>query len=253
MHKNHCFIFVLFVILASSCGQYKRYTLLQTSKLQPDTLYKQNFTTYRLQPADIIYVQIKSLNPEITQLFSTIGSSSQMGMGGPYLYGRSIDTQGNIQLPVIGTVYVTGLTMDEARDTIQRRALLFISDAVVETKLLSFKISFLGEMKGQVNVMNDRANILEVLAMSGGVPYAGNPKKLLILRSENGNTRIIHVDLSKRELLSSPLYYLQPNDIIYMEPRKSAAFKLWLSDYTAYLTVFTSVTTLYLFINQFSK
>ena len=260
MRKNICSIIVILAVLVSSCGQYKKYTYLQTDPLRKDTVYKQNFPYYKLQAADILYVQVKSLNKEVTELFSTGGTTSGGGVtqgatgGGMYLYGQSIDINGNIQLPVLGNVRVAGLTVDQARDTIQRHALVYISDAVIEVKLVSFKISLLGEVKGgQVMVMNDRANILEVLAMSGGVPYSGNHKNILILRSENGFTKTIKVDLSKRELLLSPNYYLQPNDIVYVEPRKSAAFRLWMSDYTTYLTAFTSLTTIYLLILQLKK
>jgi polysaccharide export outer membrane protein len=260
MRKNLFLILVLLAVLISSCGQYKKYTYLQTDPLRKDTVYKQNFPFYKLQPADILYVQVKSLNKEVSELFNTSGTSSGGGAmqsgagGGMYLYGQSVDINGNIQLPVLGNVKVSGLTVDQARDTIQRRALVFISDAIIEAKLVSFKVSLLGEVKGgQVTVMNDRANILEVLAMSGGVPYTGNHKNILILRSKNGFTQTIKVDLSKRELLSSPDYYLQPNDVVYVEPRKSAAFRLWMADYTTYLTAFTSLTTIYLLILQLKK
>lgn len=259
MQKSLFLIALSLLLMFSSCGTYKKYTLLQPDPLKKDSLYKQNFSTYKLQIADILYVQVKSLNKEVSELFSASGTTAGGAMqggagGGMYLFGQSVDINGDIQLPVLGKVKVVGLTVDQAKDTIQRHALVFISDAAVEAKLVSFKISLLGEFKGsQVNVMNDRANILEVLSQAGGVPFTGNHRNILILRSINGFTKTIKVDLSKRELLSSPDYYLQPNDIIYLEPRRSAAIKLWLSDYTTYLTAFTSLTTIYLLILQLKK
>jgi polysaccharide export outer membrane protein len=243
------------VLLSNSCA-YKRYTYLQTARPESDTLFKQNFTQYKLQAADVIYVKVMSLDKSVTDMFnqdivSTLGSYS----GGMYIVGHSIDLEGNVSLPILGKVNILGLTLEEAKQKIENLTNTFINDARIELKLVSFKISMLGEVKrpGQITISNDRSNILEAIAIAGDISYNGNIKKVLILRSANNQTKTIRVDLTKRELLASQEYFLQPNDIIYVEPYKSTVFRLRVADYALFLTLITSTITAVLLISNAMK
>jgi polysaccharide export outer membrane protein len=250
---------LLILILLSSCSQYKRFTYLQ-KPVPPtgDTLYAQKITTYKIQPADNLYIKVTSSISKSTQdLFNTESTSSSTALsgsqgGGLYLMGYIVDANGYITLPVIGKILVSGSTVEEATSKIQDQILKISSDARVEIKLLSFKISILGEVNspGQYTIFSDRANILEVLSLAGDITYNGNRKKILILRSINNQTKPIDIDLTKRGLLKSENYFLQPNDIIYIEPYKTTAFRLRITDYSQFLTMITSTITAILLINN---
>jgi polysaccharide biosynthesis/export protein len=246
--KNIFLAFMMLTVLYS-CGQYKRFTYIQPDAARlHDSIYNKSFIYYKLQPADILQVNVQSMDKNITEVFNDNGSGSNnssststSGSSG-YMVGHSVDIDGNINLPVMGKIQVAGKSVDEARDLIQEHAEEYIKDAKVVVKLLSFKVYFLGELggKGMQTIYSDRANILECISLAGDISYNGNRKKVTILRSYQQTTRVIEVDLTRRDLLSSPLYYLQPNDIVYVEPLKSTMFRMRLNEYSPILTFFTS-------------
>jgi len=252
-------VLLLTLVFLSSCGYYKRFTYLQTvPPNQPDSTYTSNILLYKLQIADILYVKIMSLDENISKMFNQeIGgsvSSSLTGgaMGGMFLSGFSIDKGGEISLPILGKIQVLGLTVDECKQKIQKIAESYVTDARVDLKLVSFKISLLGEVRspGQITIFNDRANIFEALSLAGDISYNGNRRKVTIIRNYSHSTKTIKIDLTQRDILSSQQYYLQPNDIIYVEPLKSTAFRLRVSDYATFLTLITSTITAVLLVTQ---
>ncbi len=258
--RNRIIFFPILLILLNSCGYYKRYTYIQpaTPTKNDTTLYPRKLLIYKIQPNDILYVKIQSLDKTVSEPFNTAMSGTNqtmMGMGGGNmsLMGNPVDNYGFISIPNIGKVYVAGLTVAEAQDTVQKLASIFISDANTDVRLLSFKISMLGEIKGSITIYADRANILEVIAQMGDISYNGNRKTVQIIRSYNEGTRIITVDLTKRELLSSEQYYIQPNDIIYVQPLKTTILKLKVADYSMFLSIFSTTVTMVLLVANLYK
>ncbi len=226
-----------------------------------DTVFSKVKTSYRLQPADQLYIKVKSLDQSVNELFNmdfgatTTSMSSMSSGGGMYLMSYSIDFEGNINLPVFGKIKVGGLTVDQATTLLETKADEYIKEARVDVKLVSFKISLMGEVKnpGQQNIMADEATIYEVLAKAGDLTNYANRNKIYIIRSYEKDNKIITVDLTKRELLASSMYYLQPNDIIYVEPRRHMVFRLNLSDYTTIISTITSSIALIVLISSLTK
>ncbi len=252
---------LLLVLLLASCGQYKRFTYIQpTAANNKDTIFIKDFTEYKLQPADILKVDVLSMDKNVTLMFNKDVSTSSVNTGGSgggtyYLMGYSVDQEGFISLPVLGKLLVAGLTVNETKNLIQQKATDYIKDAQIEVKLLSFKIHFLGEVArpGQQTVFSDRANILEAISMAGDLTYNGNRKKVNILRSYKNQTKLIEVDLTRRDLLTSPKYFLQPNDVVYVEPLKTTTFRLRLNEYAGIMSFFTSTITLVVLIVNLNK
>jgi polysaccharide export outer membrane protein len=258
--KKLIWILPVTYLLLSSCGEYKKITYLQATLPEKDTIYKPDFTLYKLQPSDLLYITVLSIDKNVSELFNTNGSSSGSqpsvaGGGNMYFSGYSIDKNGFIHLPVIGDVQVGGITVDKATENIQKLADQYIKDARVELKLVSFKITMLGEIghPGQITIFNDRATILEAIALGGEITYYGNRKNILIVRSAEGGMRTFRIDLTKKELLRSEKFYVQPNDVIYVEPLKYTAFRIRLTDYTSFLTLLTTLITTYILIYQITK
>jgi polysaccharide biosynthesis/export protein len=250
--------FLSIILILSSCNQYKRFTYLQPPPLSNDSFYTNKLIPYKIQNSDNLYVKIscplneasdKLFNPATNNITSTMGGTQG---GSLYFMGNIVDNEGNINLPVIGKILVTGCTLEEVKAKIQEMVSKMSSDAIVDIKLLSFKISVLGEVgnPGQYTIYNDKANILEALAISGDLTYNGNRKKILILRSFVNGTQPIDIDLTKRTLLSSEKYYLMPNDIIYVEPYKTTAFRVRIAEYSQFLTFITSTITAIVLINN---
>jgi polysaccharide biosynthesis/export protein len=251
---------LLVLLLLTSCNLHKRYTYLQVKGIEKDSLYKNQHLDYQVQPADQLYIRVKSLDESVNALFNpdeTASSSNNLNSGGPglYLHSYSIDAEGLINLPVLGKIQVAGLTVSQVREKIQEVADVYLKQSRVEVKLVSFKVSLLGEIKkpGQMTIYQDKANILEAIAEAGDLSYNGNRKNILLMRNTESGTQTYRIDLTDRNLLSSKYYYLQPNDVLYVEPLTSTVFRLRLADYSAFIAVVSSVTTITILLINLTK
>lgn len=254
-------VLLLIIALTYSCGQYKRFTYIQPSEANSkDTIFIKDYTEYKLQPADILKIDVLSMDKNVTEMFNSemtknLTSTTGISNSGFYLIGYSIDNEGNLNLPILGKLKVAGLTVSETRNLIQKLAVEYIKDAQIEIRLLSFKVYFLGEFArpGMQTVYSDRANILEAVSMAGDITYNGNRKKLSILRSYQDKTKLIEVDLTQQGILTSPEFFLQPNDVVYVKPLRSTIFRIRLIEYAGIMSFFTSTVTLVVLINNLSK
>jgi polysaccharide export outer membrane protein len=134
-----------------------------------------------------------------------------------------VDAAGDIHFAGLGAIRVAGLTTMEARDTLTARLRRYIQDPVVNVRLLNFKFTVLGEVNraGTQTTEKERLNILEALGMAGDLTIFGNRENILIIREKNGQREYGYVDLHQRDVFASPYFYLQPNDIVYVEPMRT--------------------------------
>jgi len=203
-----------------------------------------------------MYVKIYSLNEEMSSLINqTIGSYQQnlfQNETSLFINGYTVSDSGNIEIPVLGRVLVAGKTMDEAISSIRQRADKYLKDATVIVKLISFKVSVIGEVNrpGTYNNFNNQLTVLEAISMAGDITDYGNRKKILVLRPTYNGTRSFRLDLTSRNILTSDGFFLLPNDIIYVEPIKSKTFRINLPTISL---AFTSISTLILILNYINK
>lgn len=201
---------------------------MQNEKLKESTptLFNTSYQEYELQPNDVLSVKVLSVQPELTEQFNIINPNNAFGISGPsslYLSGYSIDKNGNIRLPILGEVKVAGLTPNQAEEKIQRDLDRYINDATVVLKLISFKISVLGEVRnpGYFYVYNEQANLFEGLGMAGDLTQAASRENIKLIRQTPGGSEVVLLDLKDPDIVQSPYYYLKPNDVLYVEPRKT--------------------------------
>ena len=256
MTLKNFFLPFFVLILLSGCHQYKNVTYFYN--LQPDkadTFFRKIIVPYKVQPADILYITIHSLDERVSALFnkeSTALSSNSMIMSGMYILGNSINPEGNIILPVIGTIPVAGSTVPEIQKKLSVILLKLIPDAQVEVKLVSFKISVIGEVRnpGYFTILNDRANIIEALALAGDITYNGNKTQMVLMRSYETGTKIFAIDLTDKNLINSDKFYLQPNDIVYIKPLRSTILRIRVSDYSVLISAITASMTVFLLLRS---
>ncbi|MCX7987716.1 MAG: polysaccharide biosynthesis/export family protein [Bacteroidales bacterium] len=261
MNRKIGFLIILATILFFSCTRHRDITYLRgIGQSVSDSLIQTTYSFYKLQPFDVLYIRImSSLDPKAEEMFNQgfqAGNiSSGLGSSGSYyLSGYPVNELGNIKMPIIGELNVAGLTLRDVEDLLRQRAREYVSDAEVKVRLLSFKVTLLGEIgSGQHTILADRANILEVLALGGDVQKTGNKHNVLILRTTPQGMRTYRVDLTDKNLLRSPLFYVQPNDIIYVEPTKAAALRISLSELSLFISSITAVTSVYFLIKTLSK
>jgi len=195
--------------------------LLET---QPEEAFE-----YNTIPGDILYISIKSMNEEINKQFNpetTAGAGSGVrmtGAEGAYLYGWEIDEEGNVNLPVLGKVQVVGYTQAEIERIIQERANEFLKESIVKVKLLSWRVTVLGEVGSQGVYYNysNSFTILQAIALAGGSTDYANIKEVMVLRPNNRGYKVHRMDLSTKRAVKNEAFYLKPNDYVFVEPSKS--------------------------------
>lgn len=247
-------IFTAAISLFTSCNRHLTYiNEIETDSLK--TFYPKNEIEYRIRPRDILKITVYSQNEEASAAFN-LYSQNQRQYGNSEsnreFSGYTVKPDGKITVPVVGDIPVSGLTIEQVQHNVEKEVKQYIQDAIVIVKLMSFRITLLGEVNGQgiIQINRQRINILEAIAMAGGISDYGNRKKVLVVRPDNEGYHTFYVDLTKRELLSSEDYFLYPNDMVYVEPIKAKAFRVNASDFTLVLsTITTTLTSVFLILN----
>jgi polysaccharide export outer membrane protein len=248
---------ILLCLLNSSCKTSKN--LVYLNNTQDDELLvdmPESTDEYTIKVNDNLFVDIKSLSPEVNAIFNPAQSGGTQGgtqqnygqVSGQYLNGFLVDLRGNINLPIIGFVNVLDKTLEEARSEIQSKADEYIKDATVKVKLLSFKVTVMGEVKNPGVYYNytNSLTVLEGISMANGVTDYARIKKVLVLRPTPKGSKTHRLDLTDKRFLNSKAFFLQPNDVVYVEPDKYKNVKLNSPMYSLFLS---TISTLILVFN----
>jgi len=255
-------IITLAIILTASCTTQQKLAYLNNL---PETGGEETFTMdipdYKIQHRDILYITIKAMTPDgsindFLSPYARTGGIYTQSEAGQYLYGYDVDSDGNILIPVLGTLQVAGVTLEEARAIIQSAANNHFNNATVECKLLSFKFTVIGEVRapGTYINYNNYLTVLEAVGRAGGVSDYGRRDKLLVVRPVAGGTKTYTLNLQDKAILSGEAYFLLPNDVVIVEPEAKKIFNLNLPTFSFIITTATSLlTSTLLLINYFGK
>jgi polysaccharide export outer membrane protein len=173
-----------------------------------------------------------TLDQKSNEVFSTIAGSaagnSYMNITDQNLYLTSymVSDSGFINFPLLGKINANGKTIHEMEVSLNSSVSDILREASVVVKLVMYNISILGEVKnpGKYTIYNNRVNIFEAIAMANDLTTFANRSKVQIIRNQGNKNNIVTVDLQSKDILTSPYYYLQPNDIVYIEPLKNKSF-----------------------------
>jgi polysaccharide biosynthesis/export protein len=232
--------FVCLIILASSCISNKRITYLQnlsdSTAIDLDEFipFAEVDYKYILQPFDIVQIDFASSDIELVEGFAfqrsqQVGGVGMAGGGGGqgsdplYLSGYSIDEEGMVEIPKLGKIKIGGLTEEDAKSAVQAEINKFFKDDVfVRLRIAGIRYTTLGEFNsvGVQIIYKNRATLFDALANSGETSLLAKKNKLFLIRQYDGGTKIHLINLNDRALLASPWYFIQPNDILYLEPMK---------------------------------
>lgn len=258
MKNNRSIILItLVILLIASCRSSKDFTLFQdlTKNQQiPSTLT--NLQEYKVRPYDNLYINIKTLNPEVNRLFDASETTTSYSAGtqqmygdyvSQYINGYQVDSVGSVALPILGNIEVAGLTLKQISERVQKRSLEFLKEPTVKVKLLSFKINVNGEVKnpGVYYSYNERMNILEAISMANGLTDNAEIRNAVVIRETPKGSSTYKVDLTSKNILTSEVYYLQPNDLIYIKPGRNKHVELNATSYSLFLTTVTTFLLVY--------
>lgn len=199
--------------------------------MSPDSAYwVAPIPPLKIQKNDRLSIQVSAKNPELAAPFNNQGGLFAMNEDGTvsntYVErGYLVDQQGNIDFPILGTLKVEGMTLDGLRDFIksQLEANRLISSPVVKVELMNLKVVVIGEAERNmvINAPDGRLTLLEAITSAGGLTNNSTPDKISVIREEGGQRKIYRNDIESLTFFDSPVYYLQQNDIVYIEPKAS--------------------------------
>ena len=221
------------VLLAASCANVKDIAYFQNKVTDhPEKIDKHAGIV--IQPKDMLSIVVSSRNPELAAMFNLpvvsyqAGSEvSQIGGYNQRLMAYTVDNEGMIDFPVRGKLEVAGLTRWELAEMIKKRLIAdgYLSDAVVTVEFLNFKVSVIGEVTspGTFTVEGDKVTVLQALALARDLTIFGRRDNVSVIRELDGKRVIYQVNLMDVNLFKSPAYYLQQNDVVYVEPNPERA------------------------------
>ena len=183
-----------------------------------------------IQANDLLNIYVESETPEATLQFNqetnkiAFANNTVINPGASAVTGYLVNQNGEITFPVLGKIHVEGLTHAQLEDTLEKRLVSegHILDATVTVKLMNFKVCVLGDVArpGMIEASGERMTIFEALSMVGDLTIYAQRTNVTVIREENGNRTIGELDLTSKDVFTSPYYYLHQNDVIYVEPNK---------------------------------
>ena len=233
------------ILFCTSCASKRNIVYFQPDSVELNTSYELNAP--KLQPGDILAISVTADDVRATQPFNQIspyqGASGTIQATNPFIPTYAIDSKGEIDFPKLGKIKLAGKTRTQAMDFLRQEVGRYIVDPGISMEIQNFKVTVLGEVvrPGSFTIDNDRITILEAIGLAGDLTIYGKRQEVLVIREQNGQKKEYRVDLTKRETLNSPVYYLSQNDVIYVQPNGA---RVQNSKYSQTTSVFVSVVGL---------
>lgn len=252
MRKLSVILLSATLFLLTSCISSRKVNYLQDMKQGSQIELEHHFEA-TIRPYDELTIQITSSDPEMVRPFQwNLGSNAANISAPEYL----VDVNGNIELPVIGSLHVDGLTRLQLQDTL--KTLLkkgnIINDPFVMVRFKSFKIFFLGSTGGRaITIPNERCTFLEALALAGDLSIYTDRSKIAVLREENGKITTHYLDPRKSDIFNDPYFMLRQNDFIITESRTAKTTRDEASYWIGWVSSITAITSLLTTILVYSK
>ncbi|MBQ8224132.1 MAG: polysaccharide biosynthesis/export family protein [Bacteroides sp.] len=182
----------------------------------------------RIMPDDQLSINVSGIDPQAVAVFN-LPLSSYLAPGEasvvatPMLQTYLVDANGEITFPVLGKIKVEGMTRSQLTEMLTERLNNYVKEPIVTVQIRNFKVSVLGEVNrpGTINVPNERISVLDAIGMAGDLTIYGNRNNVLLIRDCNGKQEFHRFDLTSSDLFNSSYYYLQQNDVLYIEPNKA--------------------------------
>jgi len=251
--------FVMFFVL-SACVPTKRLTYLQEPE-GVEQVYQLKRSAYKVQVNDILNITIRSFDAETSQYFN-VGSTNQdnIAQAGEimfYLQGYSVSLEGEIQIPILGSMSVLNKTVMEVQASVEEGLKPYFTEEAVNVtvQLAGIRYSIVGEVNnpGKYVIYQNQANIFEALALAGDISIVGDRKKVMIVRQMPENTETFYLDLTDSRVINDAHYFIQPNDIINVLPLRQKSLGIGTTGFQTFSQLFSllaSTITLIIAINS---
>ena len=251
------------LLLLTGCTSYQKIPYLQDFETVNATEEVTAMYDAHIRPKDLLTITVNTTDPEAAAPFNlTVQSAANSNLTQwvtqqAALQQYLVDNQGNIDFPVLGELHLGGLSMNEAESMIREKLQPFLKETpIVTVRMVNYKISVLGEVAkpGTFIINNEKVNVLEALAMAGDMTIWGLRDNVKLVREEeDGKRNIVVLDLNRADIVKSPYYHLQQNDILYVSPNKTKAknsdtgqsTSLWVSATSILVSIASLLVTIF--------
>lgn len=247
------FVAIVAIFFMNSCQTSKQVPYMQNIDSLDLSASKGLFDA-RIMPKDQLTITVHTSDPVVSHPFNltisrTVSSDGALGSGGGNLQGYLVDNDGYINFPIVGRIHVQGLTKRECEKVIEDKIAPYLAKSekpVVTVRMSSFRITLLGDFSNPkvVPVTTEKMSVLEALASGGDLTLYGKRQNVLLIREDATGKKSIHrIDLTDANFINSPYYYVQQNDILYVEPNATKAKNSALGQSTTIWFSFISIST----------
>jgi polysaccharide export outer membrane protein len=260
---RYTFIVVFGIIIVQnmlSCKTRQKLVYLQTNEIDSTNFINSRTFGFNFKVDDIVAISISGSDLELIKPFISPNAFSLNGQDG-YENGSAskdgylIDNNGEINFPVLGKIKIGGMTRSEAIDLLTTKLKEYINNPIVNIRVTNFKITVLGSVQhpGTFLIPNERITIFEALGLSKDTKITGVRKNVLVVRDINNSKSMYRIDLTSDAIFMSPVYYLQQNDVVYVEPNKLERFSstIFKSSTGVFISLVTVIITAFnIILNQ---
>ena len=262
MKKINIILIVSTLLIFTGCTTQKKLayfnTVTASSAESINAQLKNERADARILTDDRLSITVSALDPNAVAIYnlpfvSFASPGSDQIYASPVLQSYLVNSQGNINFPVLGEIKLEGLTLTEAGNLIKSKLAEHVADPIVNIQFVNFRITVLGEVlrPGQFPVTNERVTILDALGLAGDMTAYGRRDNVLLTRNNNGKLEFARINLTSDEVFKSPYFYLQQNDVIYVEPNTVKSISS--QDIPLYLSSLSTLATLVTLIYSISK
>lgn len=258
--KKICVLLGLVIAVAfSACVPQEKMLYLKnaqmTSETNSENYINDRSINYRLQPGDNLFIRAMNVIDEKNAAMFNGDLSSRSTLTSDasiYLSSYSLDENGCIELPLVGNIEIKNLTVEEAKNKLQKAINQYVNETTLIVKLSNFNLTVMGEVHkpGMYKVYQSQINLFEAISMAGDMTNFAKNNEVKIIRQTPTGSEIAIVDLGEAGILSSPYYYLKPNDIIYVEPLKIKQWGFSTFPYSTVISIITLGITLFTILRK---
>ncbi|WP_100611549.1 polysaccharide biosynthesis/export family protein [Confluentibacter lentus] len=222
LKTSHVYRTIVLALLLTSCASKREVVYFQNAK-DFETIVDTDTFAPRFKINDIVSINVSTFDLEAVKPFNLIKSSGSEN-GSVKELDYLIDNEGNIDYPVLGKIKLLGLTVEEAKLLFKEKLNDYLTDPIINIRILNFRVTVLGEVgkPGTYSVSGERSSILEAIGLAGDLTIKGRRDNVMVIRDFNGTKTYTRIDLTTKEAFNSPVYFLTQNDVVYIEPNKSA-------------------------------
>jgi polysaccharide export outer membrane protein len=242
------------ILFNSSCISHRNLTYLKDSKDQERLRgYPKAVPPYRIRVKDNLFVSVVSSDLEVNKLYNPAHAGSPQTTNNEYenpanqfVFGYEVDSSGNINLPLIGKINLVGKTINQSERIIEDTARRYLKEVTAKVKLLNNRVTVVGEVKnpGVYYKYGYDFTVFEAIAMASGITNYAQLDSVVVLRPTKDGSQTFVLDLKSKSVLTSDAYFLQPNDVVMVEPGKYKNVELRLPLITASLVALSTILLL---------